>query len=175
MKNISIISFVLFGILLIPTPLFAQKKAKKKAIEDTNNWRYEIECLGTGKQGTYLLKIWSYSKNQDVAIESAKRNAVHGVIFKGFPGGDGCIGQNPLADKVNLEQEYESFFKSFFSDGGKYLKFVSLTSNGNIAAGDRIKVNKKEYKIGVIVSVRKDELRKDLEAAAIIKSLTSGF
>jgi hypothetical protein len=33
----------------------------------------------------------------------------------------------------------------------------------------------KEYKIGVIVSVQKDYLRKDLEAAGVIKGLSSGF
>jgi GTP-sensing pleiotropic transcriptional regulator CodY len=33
----------------------------------------------------------------------------------------------------------------------------------------------KEYKVGVTVSVSKDQLRKDLEAAGVIKSLGSGF
>ena len=54
------------------------------------------------------------------------------------------------------------------------MKFVSLTNDGAVAAGDRIKVGK-EYKIGLIVSVRKDALRKDLEQAGIIKGLNSGF
>ena len=54
------------------------------------------------------------------------------------------------------------------------MKFVSVTGDGAIGAGDRIKVGK-EYKVGVVVSVSKDELRKDLEAAGIIKSLNSGF
>jgi sRNA-binding protein len=54
------------------------------------------------------------------------------------------------------------------------MKFVSSTSDGNVDAADRIKVGK-EYKIGVIVSVMKDELRKDLEAAGVIRGLASGF
>ena len=33
----------------------------------------------------------------------------------------------------------------------------------------------KEYKVGVVVSVRKDDLRKALEAAGIIRGLNSGF
>jgi len=39
---------------------------------------------------------------------------------------------------------------------------------------ESVKVGK-EYKIGVVVSVSKDQLRKDLEAAGIIKGLSSGF
>ena len=39
----------------------------------------------------------------------------------------------------------------------------------------RIKISKKEYKIGVVVSVSVASLRKDLESAGIIKSLSSGF
>ena len=52
---------------------------------------------------------------------------------------------------------------------------MSLTTNGAIAAGDRIKISRKEYKIGVIVSVNKKLLRDELEAAGIIRGLSSGF
>jgi len=54
------------------------------------------------------------------------------------------------------------------------LKFVTLVNNGAIASEDRIKIGK-EYKIGVIVSVNVAALRKDLEDAGIIKSLSNGF
>ena len=54
------------------------------------------------------------------------------------------------------------------------MKYVSESGDGNVDAGDRVKVGK-EYKIGVLVSVSKDALRKDLEAAGIIKGLSSGF
>jgi hypothetical protein len=37
-----------------------------------------------------------------------------------------------------------------------------------------IKVGK-EYKVGMVVSVSKDQLRRDLEAAGIIKGLATGF
>ena len=54
------------------------------------------------------------------------------------------------------------------------MKFVNVTGDGSINAGDRMKVGR-EYKIGVVVSVSKDALRKDLEAAGVIKGLSSGF
>jgi hypothetical protein len=155
---------------------FAQSARKqRKADEATKEWRYEIECAGIGKDGTYLIKVWSYSKNATIAITQAKKNAVHGIIFKGFSGGgQGCTSQRPLASNPNLEDEKADFFDAFFEEGGRYMKFVTESADGNVDASDRMKVGK-EYKIGVLVSVQKDALRKDLEAAGIIKGLSSGF
>ncbi|MEZ7914007.1 MAG: hypothetical protein EOM44_11970 [Bacteroidia bacterium] len=137
------------------------------------NWEYEIEPVSVGTQGTYLIKVWSYSRNPELAIEQAKRNAVHGVIFKGFGGISGVPGQHPLADSPNLEVEQAEFFRNFFANGGKYMKFVNITNDGSVAAEDRLKIGK-EYKIGVVVSVNVAGLRRDLEEAGIIRSLGSG-
>ena len=153
-----------------------QSRKKRLADEDTQNWRYEIQCVGTGVQGTYLIKVWSYSKDPKIAIEQAKKNAVHAIIFQGFAGGaQGCVTQKPLARNPNIENEQAGFFSTFFADGGKYMKYVTLTNDGAVGAADRYKIGKREYKIGVIVSVRKDELRKDLENAGIIRGLADGF
>lgn len=149
-------------------------QSKKKADKDTQVWRYEIEAVQTGTQGTYLIKVWSYSKNPEVAIEQAKKNAVHGIVFKGFAGKSTVPGQKALTSNVNLEVEKEDFFKPFFADGGKYMKFVTTSNDGAVAAEDRMKIGK-EYKVGVILSVNVSALRKDLEDAGIIKSLNSGF
>jgi len=54
------------------------------------------------------------------------------------------------------------------------MKFVSTSNDGAVAAGDRMKVGK-EYKVGVVLSVNVAALRKDLEAAGIIKALGAGF
>jgi hypothetical protein len=149
-------------------------QSQRKANKDTKNWKYEIECVSTGAQGTYLIKVWSYSKNPTIAIEQAKKNAVHGIIFKGFSGqGAGCK-QKPLTNNPSLEEQKSEFFSSFFEDGGKYMKYVNISGDGSINADDRLKVGK-EYKIGVVVSVAKDNLRKDLEAAGIVKALDAGF
>jgi hypothetical protein len=170
MKTKSLI--LIITMVILNSIAFGQ--SKKKANKDTKIWRYEIEVVSVGAQGTYLIKVWSYSKKPQVAIEQAKKNAVHGIIFQGFVGKQGVSGQKPLTNNPNLEQEKESFFADFFADGGKYLKFVNITNDGSVAASDRLKVGK-EYKIGVIVSVNVSELRKDLENAGIIKGLGSGF
>lgn len=170
MKNLKYSITLLFLILLSNTSIAQQRKANK----DTEAWRYEIEAVQTGTQGTYLIKVWSYSKKPEVATEQSKKNAIHGIIFKGFPGKSGVPGQNPLTNNSNLEEEKADFFNNFFSNGGKYMKYVSLSNDGAVAAEDRMKIGK-EYKIGVIVSVNVAELRKELENEGIIRSLSSGF
>jgi len=163
----SLLKIGLFALLMAfcATSATAQKK---KADKDTRQWRYELEAAGIAQQNTVQVKVWSYSKKADIAIEQAKKNAVHGIVFRGF-------GSNrPLCTSPAAEQEHNDFFKDFFANGGKYLKYVQLVNNGAIAAGDRIKIGK-EYKIGVVVVVDKNALRKDLEDAGIIKKLGAGF
>jgi len=163
----------LFSVLFLFANL-ALGQARKKAEEDTFEWRYEIEVVNTGTQGTKQVKVWTYSKKANVAMEQAQKNAVHGIIFKGMPDKGPVKGDKAMATDPNLETTQEEFFKEFFKDGGKYSKYVTLVNNGAIAAGDVMKVGK-EYKVGVIVSVNTAGLRKDLEQAGIIKALTNGF
>ena len=162
-------------LLLILGFNFGYGQGKRNNDANTHAWKYEIEGIGTGVQGSYQVKIWSIGSFQEAIIEQAKKNAVHAIIFKGFPDNNRVKGQKPLATNPNLEQEQLAFFDEFFLNGGKYLKFVSLLANGSILPEDRIKLGKFEYKIGVIVSVNSAELRKDLENAGIIKGLTTGF
>ncbi|MDC8000184.1 hypothetical protein POV26_04005 [Aequorivita todarodis] len=171
-------SYLFTTILFVLVASFsAQAQWKKeKAKEDTKIWRYDIECEGIAKQGAKLVKVWSYSKNPKHAISSAMRNAVHGIIFKGYAGGgQGCTSFQPLVKDPSIEAEHQAFFDAFFAEGGEYLKYVSAATDGSIAPGDRLKVSKREYKIAAVVTVMSDQLRKRLEKENIIKSLTSGF
>jgi hypothetical protein len=54
------------------------------------------------------------------------------------------------------------------------MKYVNFVNNGIPAPGDIIQVGK-QYKVGVRVSVSKDALRKEMEAAGIVKALGAGF
>ena len=150
-------------------PVFAG--AKKKADKDTNQFRYELECSGNeAKQGTYLVKVWSYSKKAAVAENQCRKNAVHGVIFKGYGRTRECVEQRPLANTPGIETQYKEYFDKFFADGGEFQKYASIIAGTT----ETVKVGK-EYKVGVVVSVRKDDLRKALEAAGVIRGLSSGF
>jgi len=132
--------------------------------------RYDIECAGNGAQGTYLVKVWVYDKSGKITSDDMKKHAVHGVIFKGFTEKSGCKGQKPLAPSPALEQEKADFFHSFFNTNKAYVKYAEEVEGTT----ERIKVGK-EYKIGAIISVSKDLLRKDLEEAGIIHGLSDGF
>lgn len=132
--------------------------------------RYDLECAGTGSDGSYLIKVWSYVKNPKKAtLNVVKRNAVHGVIFRGFSGNQGCTSQRPMVKSPAIEEEQADFFQHFFADGGAYTKFAAITGVPEV-----IKVGK-EYKVGYVVSVTKDALRKALEEAGIVKGLSSNF
>lgn len=155
----------LFAISFLPA-LFAGKKADKETLV----WRYEVQDLNiVAKNGKdVIFKIWSYSKKKNTALMQAGKNAVHAVIFK-------QIGYNPaLARTESIESEYEEFFKSFFADGGEYMRFVNFANNGAINPNDIIKLSK-EYKIGIKVVVNRVDLRKYLEQRGIIKSMNSIF
>lgn len=168
-------SVIILSLLMISLTSNAQMSRKKKANNDTKAWKYEIECVGIGKPGTKVIKVWSYSKSAKVANAQAKKNAVHGIIFQGYAGGgQGCTSQKPLVSDPSLEHQKKEFFDDFFADGGKYMKFASHSGD---ATPEIIKVKIKgyKYKVGVIVTVMSDQLRKDLEAAGIIRGLNSGF
>lgn len=162
---------ILFSLLLaaccLPTTAGLRQK---QADRDTQAFRYEIECAGNAIQGTYLVKVWTYSKKASVAENQCRKNAVHGIIFKGYGGGSGCVSQRPMASDPGIETQYKDYFDSFFANGGEFQKYASIMGGTT----ETMKVGR-EYKIGVIVSVRKDDLRKALENAGIIKGLGNGF
>lgn len=143
---------------------FTDVNAKK----DITSTHYDIEGVETGAQGTYLVKVYIYTNKPEATTEQIKYAAVHGVIFRGFSG-KGFSTQKPLA-RPEIETQKADFFNAFWT-GGDYMAYASIVN----AIADRLKVSSKEYKIGAIVSVSKDSLRKSLEDAGVIKELGYGF
>lgn len=161
-------------ISLLPVFAFSQKQKIKKANQDTQAWRYELENLQTGTAGTCLVKVWSYSKKPTVAAAQACKNAVHGAIFKGIPAQGRIPGKRPLVANASTEAEHADFFKKFFADGGDFMRYVVLSNHGAIQADDVMKIGK-EYKVGITVTINYNNLRKALEEAGVIKKLGAGF
>jgi hypothetical protein len=135
---------------------------------------YEVMCVSTGTEGTSLIKVYAYGKKADMsdAVYEAKRNAVHAILFRGISTGTGC-NTKPICQTDALDK-HKDFFSEFFKPNGRYLNYVNLSSDGSIAANDRLRVGNR-YKVGVIVSVNTKGLRKDLENAGIIARLDSGW
>jgi hypothetical protein len=148
--------------------------SSKDLDKDTAEWRYEVEPVNTGVQGTYQIKVWTYAKKPEEALQQSKKNAVHAVLYKGFSSQGRIKGQKPLLRSAEEMKAFETKEKDFFLDGGNYARFISLADHGAVEAGDRIKIGK-EYKIGVIASVSVSELRKYLEEQEVIRSLDDGF
>lgn len=147
----------------------SNKKKQKRADEDTQTYRYELEYIKSAGTGLVNVKVWNYSKNPNVATEQTKKNAVHGVLFKGYAGASGATQPAIVKDPTALTT-HAAFFDSFFATGGDYMRYVSST----IGSPEVTKVGK-EYKVGVIVQVNAAFLRKHLEQAGIVKGLSAGF
>lgn len=148
----------------------ASATSRKQKNSDTQKFQYEIEGVSNGTQGTYLVKVWTYSGTSKANIEECKKNAVHGVIFKGYAGGQSVRPQRALIPTPGAELNHADYFELFFKDGGEYNKYVTVTAGSQ----EVVKVGRK-YKIGLVVSVSKDALRKALEAAGVVQSLGAGF
>jgi hypothetical protein len=164
----SILAVLIFGV----HNGYSATAAKKKANKDTAAWRYEIEYAKTGGNNMLVVKVWSYAKKAAVAIEQGKKNAVHGVIFKGYTStGGGTVSQRPLLSEPDAANQHRDFLDEFWADGGPYRTSVSAVADGST---ETRKVGK-EYKVGIVVTVNKDALRSDLEKAGIVRALGAGF
>ena len=144
--------------------------ASKLSKADTP-WTYEIESVGVGADGTYAIRVWSYYKNAKMPLEVAKRNAVHAVIFKGVPAGNGAASQPPLkTDAVTASDSV--FFGNFFQ--GEYQDYINSVASGSRQVL-KVKGRSYKYKIGYVISVAKDRLRKRLEEQGVVRALSDGF
>lgn len=113
--------------IIIPLFLFftvycnAQKKNESGAYYD-----YNVRCLGVEMDGTATLESYGKGRNYWDAVEQAKKNAVHAVIFKGIKEGNGGCNSQALLFSSSPETEYESYFVAFFADDGPYSDYISL-------------------------------------------------
>lgn len=140
---------------------FTTMYAKDK---DNEQLSYEIKCAGTGQQGYYLVEVTAYSpKKNGVNMDFVKKCAVHGVIFNGFSGEQGCKSQKAMLNATK-EQQHADFFNAFFKND--YLRFASAVD----PSLSTMKVGKR-YAVTATIQVAKDELRNLLEEAGIIRKL----
>lgn len=142
-----------------------------QAKDDGNVLNYEINCGGSAVQGYSLVKVKvTVKKAKDATDDLAKRCAVHGVVFRGYAGGQGCVSQPPLAGSAMSEQQYSDFYKPFFEKGGACAGYCTVIDGSMLIT----KVDK-QYVASFVVNVARDRLRKDLESAGVIRKLSSGF
>lgn len=162
-KRFLFIMCLLFGCIVISKMVAGNNRSESMT--------YSIQCGGSGSQGYYIVEVSAYTnKSSKISQDLVCRCAVHGVLFKGFSGGQGCTSQRPLAGNAMTEQQHQEFFEPFFADGGGYASYASMISGSLKTSRDG-----KLYKVTALVSVAKEQLRQDLEKAGVIKGLNSGF
>jgi hypothetical protein len=169
MKKSSLVMLLLF---MIFQSGIGQTRKERKAMYNSQ-YNYELVCLGVGQDGTKLIKVWGYGKKVDNAVYDAKRTAVAAVIFRGVPGGNGAA-PTPSLLPVDAYEKSMDFFDEFFKDGGMYLNFVNLTTDGTPGGADNIKMSH-GYKVAVSASINFNELRKYLQDKGIVKRMDAGF
>ncbi len=148
--------------------------AASKKNEPVQDFRYEIKQeLISSTSGELLLRVYSFDKKPFVAAERSKKNAVHACIYKGIPECESRqgSGKKPLIQGSVVDPNQKAFLDKFFMDGGEYMRFVTITHEAETTT---VKVGK-EYKVGVKVAVRYNDLRRYLEENKVIRSLTTGF
>jgi hypothetical protein len=176
MKTFRNLTIILALILISVNFADAQAKYSKKERKAHYNssYNYEVEIMGVGQDGTKVLKIWGYGKRVEDAIIEAKMNAIASVIFKGVPGGQGAAATPAILTDPNAAEKHADYFENFFSPGGKYLQFLTLTTDGMPSGQDRLSI-KGGYKVAIYAQVMYDALRKQLETDGIARRLDSGF
>ena len=153
----------------------AQSRNKVRKLEYNSRYNYEVSTVAVGVDGTKVVKVWGYGKKAEDAMRNAKELGVACALFRGFPAGsNGSAAPTPaIISDPNADTKYEEYFTKFFEPGGKYLQYVNYSSDA--VPTDRVKVNKKTYKVGVVLSIAYDELRKEMEREGIARKLNSGF
>ena len=112
-------------------------------------YTYKTECLGVELDGSQTLRAWGTGKNKKDAIEQAKKNAIHDILFQGIHDGQSKCSVKPLLTEVNAADKYEDYFNAFFQDKGSYQTFVSGEENGRTT---RIQeAIKNQLKYGIVV------------------------
>jgi len=169
--------FMLVAIIMAGTTSNAQSRNKVRKLEYNSSYNYEVATVAVGVDGTKLVKVWGYGKKPEDAIRNAKELAVACAIFRGFPAAtNGRAAKTPaITTDSNAAEKNAEFFEDFFAPGGKYLQYVNLSNDAPPSGADRIKVNKKTYKVAVTLSIAYDELRKYMEEKGVARALDAGF
>ena len=159
------------ALLIVPiNSLFSQTNSNRKVTEErTRNWQYESECFESGGAGSsYLIEVTSYVGDVRLALNQAKKNAIHAVLFKGVAGNDlGCTAKEPLIKNGVYNDNFE-YFEDFFYNTRQYNQFATLPSG---SAESTEKLKRKMYKATYAISVNVDDLRKKLEYDKIIEPM----
>ena len=106
----------------------------------------------------------------------ARKIALYELIFKGYnqsANGGSAIGK--LIADMSVYSQNKDFFIAYINEEAKGLQFVQGIINVSKPGGE-IKEGKKKLKmVTCTITLKIEQIRKDLESQGMIKSLSSGF
>lgn len=111
------------GVIALALALCACNNTRKSVVSYQDN---RTECMGSELDGSYTVRAWGYGRYVNDAKEQAKKTAVYDILFKGVSTGRGGCEQKPMLLEVNAQTKYKDYFDRFFTDGGEYLKYISM-------------------------------------------------
>lgn len=126
----------------------------------------EVTFLNTELDGSITVRSYGEGKRKSDAREQARKNAIYVILFKGIQAKGQTI--RPLITEVNAYERHESYFGTFFADGGTYSQYAT---NEDEKFQSKVKVKGKvQNAYGAVVRVRRSELKAKLIADGIIKN-----
>ncbi len=146
--------------------LFLMGCSSQKATTTGGYENYEVQCLGVNSDGSQTLISWGAGRSRSDAIEQAKINAVHAVLFDGIHAGNSKCDQRPLVNIPNAEEKYRDYFQSFLAEKGPYRDYISMQDEKyNSRNAEETQYNKK---VSVTVTVLRTQLRERLQEDNIL-------
>lgn len=115
--------FSVFGLGVLLLLSYSCNNTRKSVVSYQDN---RTECMGSELDGSYTVRAWGYGRYVNDAKEQAKKTAVYDLLFKGVSYGRGGCESKPMLMEVNAETKYKDYFDRFFTDGGEYLKYISM-------------------------------------------------
>jgi len=156
---------VIFTKILLLVVLFLSFSTLSAKEKNEPQLQYSIKSNGNGQQGYWVAEVTAYvDKKSDIGNTVLQKCAVHGALFKGTAPGKAGLPQNPICTSVSAESQYSDFFKAFFQQD--YKNYANVVT-GTLST---IKV-KKGYEVTATVQIAKDNLRKAMEQAGIVRKL----
>ena len=137
------------------------------AKDEVLDFNYELTRDGSpvSRDANFVIfTVYSYTKKSKITSDIGKRNAIHGILFKGLPKTK-MQGAQPALLKDGNYDTYADYLNQFFGSGD-YLQFIEETNKG---FQDVVKISGKEYKVGISVKVNVKALKERLEKDGIIK------
>lgn len=133
--------------------------------KDESKLQYSIQSSISGQQGYWVVEVTAYvTKKGDINNTILQKCAVHGALFKGVAPGKGGSSQKPLCTSATAESQNTDFFNAFFQQEFKNYADVVAGTLSTIKVG-------KGYEVTATVQIAKDNLRKAMEQAGIIRKL----